>query len=60
MSVLKEIAAAQDRLLEQAIARATVGADESHHIVFSGNNNTGLQVGYNSGAMSGFTFGKGG
>jgi hypothetical protein len=59
MSVLKEIAAAQDRLLKQAITKAAVGADRSHHIVFSGNGNTGLQLGYNSGTMSGFTFGKG-
>ncbi|KAF2623383.1 hypothetical protein BU25DRAFT_414388 [Macroventuria anomochaeta] len=60
MSVLKEIAAAQDRLLEQAITNATVGAERSHHIVFSGSGNTGLQLGHNSGTMSGFMFGKGG
>jgi len=59
ISVLKEIAAAQDRLLEQAIKKATVGADRSHHIVFSGSGNTGLQLGYNSGTMSGITIGKG-
>ncbi|KAF3029617.1 hypothetical protein E8E12_000606 [Didymella heteroderae] len=59
IAVLKEIAAAQDRLLEQAIAKATAGADKSHHIVFSGSGNTGLQLGHNSGTMSGFTIGRG-
>ena len=59
MSVLKAIAAAQDRFLEQAITNATVGTDRSHHIVFSGGGNMGLQVGHNSGTMSGFTIGKG-
>ncbi|KAF1947399.1 small s protein [Clathrospora elynae] len=60
ISVLREIAAAQDKLLEQAITKATNGAGKSHHIVFSGSGNTGVQVGLNSGTMSGFTFGKGG
>jgi hypothetical protein len=60
ISVLREIAADQDKLLEDAIAKATNGADRSHHIVFSGNGNTGLQVGHNSGTMSGFTFGGSG
>jgi hypothetical protein len=60
ISVLEEIAAAQDKLFEQAIRKATNSAGKSHHIVFSGNGNTGLQFGYNSGTMSGFTFGKGG
>ena len=59
MSILKEIAAAQDKLLEQAITKATVGADRSHHIVFSGSGNRGLQVGHSSGTISGITFGKG-
>ncbi|KAF2865796.1 prion-inhibition and propagation-domain-containing protein [Massariosphaeria phaeospora] len=59
LSVLQEIAAAQDKLLEQAITKATESAGKSHHIVFSGSGNTGLQVGHNSGTMSGFTFGRG-
>ncbi|KAF2818261.1 small s protein [Ophiobolus disseminans] len=59
ISVLQEIAAAQDQLLEQAITKATESAGKSHHIVFSGSGNTGLQLGYNSGTMSGFTFGRG-
>lgn len=60
ISVLKEIAAAQDKFLEQAITKTTDSADKSHHIVFSGSGNTGLQLGHNSGTMSGITFGKGG
>jgi Skp family chaperone for outer membrane proteins len=58
ISVLKEIAAAQDKLLEQAITKAAEGAGKSHHIVFSGSGNTGFQLGHNSGTMSGFTFGN--
>ncbi|KAF2818129.1 small s protein [Ophiobolus disseminans] len=58
--VLKEIAATQDKFLEQAITKTTDGANQSHHIVFSGSGNTGLNLGHNSGTMSGFTFGKGG
>ena len=59
LSLLKEVAAVQDRLLEQAIDNANAGADKSHHIVFSGSHNAGIQIGHNSGTMSGFTFGKG-
>ena len=61
ITVLQEIAASQDKLLEQAInaqARDSTFA-KSHHIEFSGNGNSGAQVGHNSGTMSGFTFGKG-
>jgi Skp family chaperone for outer membrane proteins len=59
MSALREIAADQDKLLEQAITKATENAERSHHIVFSGSGNTGLQLGHNSGTMSGFSFGRG-
>jgi hypothetical protein len=59
MSALKEIAADQDKLLEQAITKATENAKRSHHIVFSGSSNTRLQLGHNSGTMSGFSFRKG-
>jgi WD40 repeat protein len=55
MSVLREIAADQDKLLEQAITKATENTERSHHIVFSGSGNTGLQLGHNSGIMSGFS-----
>ncbi|KAF2022602.1 hypothetical protein EK21DRAFT_105696 [Setomelanomma holmii] len=46
--------------LEQAITKTIDGADKSYHIVFSGSGNTSLQLGHNSGTMSGFTFRKGG
>jgi hypothetical protein len=59
ISVLREIAASQDKLLEQAITKAAEGTGKAHHIVFSGGGNNGLQVGHNSGTMSGFTFGRG-
>lgn len=51
ISVVREIAAAQDKLLEQAITKAAESAGKSHHIVFSGSRNTGLQVGHNSGRI---------
>jgi Skp family chaperone for outer membrane proteins len=59
MSALREIAADQDKLLEQAITKATENTERSHHIVFSGSGNIGLQLGHNSGTMSGFSFGRG-
>jgi hypothetical protein len=59
MSALREIAADQDKLLEQAITKVTEIAGRSHHIVFSGSGNAGLQLGHNSGTMSGFSFGRG-
>jgi hypothetical protein len=34
------------------------GIHGSHKIVFSGSNNTGWQLGHNSGTISGVTFGK--
>lgn len=58
LAVLREISAAQDKLLEQAIMKSTNDATMYHHIVFSGSGNTGVQVGHNSGTMSGFTFGR--
>jgi hypothetical protein len=60
ISILRDIAAAQDKLLEEAIKKTMKSTDPSYHIVFSGNGNTGLQLGYNSGSMSAFIFGKGG
>ena len=57
ISMLREIAAAQDKLLEEAFTKATNSAERPHHIVFSGSHNAGVQVGHNSGAMTGFTFG---
>lgn len=59
ISVLRGIVADQDKLLEQAISKAAESVGKSHHIVFSGSGNTGLQLGHNSGTMSGFTIGRG-
>lgn len=59
ISALREIAAAQDKLLEQAITKATERVGWSHHIVFSSSGNTSVQVGHNSGTISGFSFGRG-
>ncbi|KAF2022631.1 small s protein [Setomelanomma holmii] len=54
VSVLREIAAAQDKLLGQAITKATEDNGRSHHIVFSGSGNTGLQLGHNSEGHTGW------
>ncbi|KAI9674384.1 MAG: hypothetical protein M1822_009062 [Bathelium mastoideum] len=59
LSVLKEIATEQDRVLADTLAAASGDAAKSHNIVFSGSNNSGFQLGHNSGSISGFIFGKG-
>ena len=55
---LKEIAAEQDKLLEDAMLKAANNTSGIHNIVFSGSNNTGFQLAHNSGTISGITFGK--
>lgn len=57
LSILKDIAAEQDKLLEDAIAKVVSNPGGTHHITFSGGGNRGLQLGHNSGTMSGLTFG---
>jgi Prion-inhibition and propagation/SesB domain on fungal death-pathway protein len=59
LSVLREIAAEQDKFLEAALAKVAGNGRGSHSIVFSGDGNAGFQLGHNSGSISGFTFGKG-
>ena len=56
LSILKEIAAEQDKLLETAISKVRNNGGGLHNIVFSGSNNTGFQLGHNSGTLSGITF----
>ena len=56
--VLREIAAKQDRFLEDAISKVANKTGGIHNIVFSGNNNTGFQLAHNSGTISGIQFGK--
>jgi len=60
LPALRGIAADQDKLLEESLIKATNNAEMSHTIVFSGSNNYGVQLGYNSGSITGFTIGKGG
>jgi hypothetical protein len=57
ISMLREIAADQDKLLNEALAKAKPETDKSHHIVFSGSHNNGLQIAHNAGTMSGFSWG---
>ena len=57
--ILRGIAAEQDKFLEDAISKISYSQGSYHNIVFSGSNNTGFQLGHNSGSItSGFTFEK--
>ncbi|MCJ1276569.1 hypothetical protein MMC21_004375 [Puttea exsequens] len=55
---LREIAAKQDKFLEDAILKAAKRMTGNHNIVFSGSHNTGFQLAHNLGTISGITFGK--
>ncbi|KAE8442729.1 hypothetical protein EG329_002920 [Mollisiaceae sp. DMI_Dod_QoI] len=57
ISVLREIAAEQDEFLEEALAKVP-NDTSSIRVTFSGSNNSGFQLGHNSGSISGFTFGQ--
>ena len=57
LSELKEIATAQDKFLADALAESSEHAGGSYSIVFSGDHNSGVQLGHNSGTMSN-TFNK--
>ena len=59
LPILRQIAAQQDKLLEEALSKTASEDKISHTITFSGNNNSGFQLGHNSGTLSGFMFGKG-
>lgn len=52
VSLLQEIASKQDQLLESCLAKAVGGATQGQHVVFSGNNNQGSEVGFNSGSIT--------
>lgn len=57
IATLKEIAAEQDKMLEQAIIKASDNAgNTTYSIVVSGNVNGEIQVGYSSGTI---VFGRG-
>jgi hypothetical protein len=58
LPVLKDIAAGQDEYLEAAILKVIENRKvHPPNVTFSGNNNSGFQLGYNAGTMSGFRFG---
>ena len=59
LPALREITAEQDKLLEEAFAKIAGENSISHNIVFSGSNNSGFQIGHNSGPISGINFGRG-
>lgn len=57
--VLKDIAASHDMLLGAAVAKAIESRqDYSYSITFSGSNNSGLQVGHNTGEISNLRWGS--
>lgn len=58
LPLLREIASEQDTLLRDMIPKLGASKDAPYSTVFSGNNNSGFQLGHNSGHISGFTFGK--
>lgn len=61
LPVLTDIAAGQDEYLEAAILKVIENRKvHSPTVTFSGNNNSGFQLGYNAGTISGFTFGGSG
>ena len=51
MPVLRDVAAKQDRFLEDAISRVA-NKGQTYNNVFSGSHNAGLQLGHNSGAIT--------
>lgn len=60
LPLLKEVAAGQDSFLNDAIIKAIgQSTSPSYTATFSGNNNSGFQIGQNTGTMSGFHWGKG-
>jgi hypothetical protein len=59
VELLKEIAAQHDELLQAVLEKKNTSHSALHHVVFSGDNNQGFQLGVNSGTISGFMFGKG-
>ncbi|KAL6806052.1 prion-inhibition and propagation domain-containing protein [Trichoderma sp. SZMC 28012] len=57
--LLKDIAASQDKLLSDTAAKAIKPTTTyTNSVVFSGSHNSGLQIGNNSGSISGINFGR--
>jgi hypothetical protein len=48
----------QDKALGEALDKVASNTRGSQNVEFLGSNNCGFQLGYNSGSISGFTFGK--
>lgn len=59
MPLLSTVASEQDSLLKDVISKLGASKGASYNAVFSGSNNSGFQLGHNSGSVSGFTFGRG-
>ena len=55
---LTEVVTEQDGILADAILRVAKSTGGNHNTIFSGDNNSGLQVSHNAGTISGITFGK--
>ena len=59
MPLLSKVASEQDALLQDVISKLAASNGASYSTVFSGSNNSGFQLGHNSGSISGFTVGRG-
>lgn len=59
LSLLKDVAAGQDKLLSDTAAKAIKPTTTyTNSVVFSGSHNSGLQIGNNSGSISSINFGR--
>jgi hypothetical protein len=59
LSLLKEVAAGQDKLLSDTVVKVIESTTTyTNSVVFSGANNSGFQIGNNSGKISGVRFGS--
>ncbi|MDI1491248.1 MAG: hypothetical protein OHK93_002456 [Ramalina farinacea] len=59
MPLLSKVASEQDALLTGVISKLAASKGASYSTVFSGDHNSGVQVGQNMGSMREFTFGRG-
>ncbi|KAF2727509.1 hypothetical protein EJ04DRAFT_517213 [Polyplosphaeria fusca] len=55
-AVLREVVAEQDKALAEALAKAVNATNGPQTANFTGSNNSGFQLGFNSGSISGFNF----
>ncbi|KAH7129863.1 prion-inhibition and propagation-domain-containing protein [Dactylonectria estremocensis] len=57
LAALRDVAADQDKVLSETIKKAMNSSPGSNTVTFSGDNNSGFQLGVNTGTVSGVSFG---